>query len=103
MKEEHIVRYSRESLPQGRTDWERVRRMTEDEIEVTAQADPDAPLTDESFWKDAEMVVPEETASVTLCLDRDVLDWFGMRNEGCQASINVALRDYMVRHKEKAG
>jgi putative transcriptional regulator len=30
-------------IPEGRTDWDRVSAMTEDEVTAAAQADPDAP------------------------------------------------------------
>lgn len=37
-------------MPKGRTDWRRVRRMTEEEIEVAARSDPDAqPLNDDEL------------------------------------------------------
>ncbi len=52
MSEEHIVRYSPgDLLPEDdRTDWKRLRAMTEEEIEANALSDPDnPPLTDEDF------------------------------------------------------
>ncbi len=52
MSEEHIVRYSPGDLvpEDDRTDWKRVRAMTEEEIEANALSDPDAqPWTDEEL------------------------------------------------------
>jgi hypothetical protein len=44
---------------QGRTDWERLRNMTEEEIEAAAASDPDNPPTDREFWRDARTVYPD--------------------------------------------
>ena len=38
------------------TDWDRVKIMTEAEIDEAAASDPDAQPTDEAFWKDAKVV-----------------------------------------------
>ena len=40
------------------TDWQRVKEMTEAEIEANAQADPDCQPTDDDFWADAKVVKP---------------------------------------------
>ena len=37
------------------TDWDRVKNMTEAEIDARAASDPDAQPTDEAFWKDAQV------------------------------------------------
>ena len=43
-----------------RTDWDRVDRMTDEEIRVAAARDPDAHLDDQAFWAQAEVLTPEE-------------------------------------------
>lgn len=51
MKEEPI-RYKpgRDPEPEDRTDWERLRRMTDDDVEAAALSDPDAqPMTEEEL------------------------------------------------------
>ncbi|MEK7814433.1 MAG: hypothetical protein AAB291_00800, partial [Chloroflexota bacterium] len=61
MKEEHIVRYSRDNLPKDtRTDWARVDAMTEEEIDAAARSDPDAQPTDDAFWEEAVLVFPSK-------------------------------------------
>ena len=41
-----------EALPKGNTDWERIRSMTEEEVEAAALADPDnPPLSKEQLAK----------------------------------------------------
>jgi putative transcriptional regulator len=44
------VRFSRNNLPKDKTDWEALRKLSEEEVERRALSDPDAkPLTDEDF------------------------------------------------------
>ncbi|MDE0300435.1 MAG: hypothetical protein OXN17_17490 [Candidatus Poribacteria bacterium] len=59
VKEERTVRVSLNNLPEHtQTDWERVKNMSEAEINAAAASDPDAQPTDEAFWKDAHVVIP---------------------------------------------
>ena len=47
-----VIRYrrGREPEPEDRTDWDRLRGMTDDEVEAAARADPDArPMTEEQL------------------------------------------------------
>lgn len=49
---EKLIRYRPgiDPKPVGRTDWDRLRNMTEEEIEAAALSDPDAqPMTDEEL------------------------------------------------------
>ena len=60
VKEEHTVRVSLNNLPNNtQTDWEKVKNMTEAEINAAAASDPDAQPTDEAFWKDGHVVMPQ--------------------------------------------
>ena len=38
------------------TDWKRVKKMTDEEIEANANNDPDSQPTDDNFWDDAKVV-----------------------------------------------
>ena len=45
-----VVRYSRDNLPPDRTDWARLKAMTDEEVMAAALSDPDAqPLTAEQL------------------------------------------------------
>jgi putative transcriptional regulator len=49
---EQLIRYRPgiDPKPEGRTDWDRVDKMTDEEVEAAALSDPDAqPLTDEEL------------------------------------------------------
>jgi hypothetical protein len=41
---------------QSLTDWQKVKGMTEEEIEANANNDPDCQPTDDDFWDDAVVV-----------------------------------------------
>ena len=42
---------------EGQTDWERIRNLTDEEIEQAVADDPDAPpILDNNFFKEAEIV-----------------------------------------------
>jgi len=80
-----------------RTDWNRLRRMSDAEIRKGIESDPDARATDEEFWKHAKVVWPSRKAVVTMRLDLDLLEWF-RRQRGYQTRINAILRAYMKAH-----
>ncbi len=44
------ARFSRKDLPEDKTDWDALRRLSEEEVERRALSDPDAkPLTEEDY------------------------------------------------------
>ena len=61
MSETNITRLSMDEVKQSQslTDWEKVKEMTEEEIEALAKADPDCQPTDDDFWDDAKVVIPD--------------------------------------------
>ena len=104
MKEENIVRYSRENLPKDdQTDWARVDAMTEEEIDAAARSDPDAQPTTEEDWAEAVLILPGPKQLVCLRIDRDILDWFRGQGRGYQTRMNAVLRAYMEAQEKKAG
>jgi uncharacterized protein (DUF4415 family) len=80
-----------------KTDWRRLRTMTDEEIHAAIIDDPDARPTDEAFWEDARLVAPQRKETVTMRLDADLLEWF-RRERGYQTRINAILRAYMNAH-----
>ena len=58
MNETNIIRLSMDEVKQSQslTDWSNVKRMTDEEIEALAKADPDCQPTDDDFWDDATVV-----------------------------------------------
>jgi uncharacterized protein (DUF4415 family) len=82
------------SKREPKTDWDRMRRMTEAEVHSALIDDPEAKPTDEAFWKDAHVVLPKRKEAVTIRLDADLLAWL-RRERGYQTKINAVLRAYM--------
>jgi uncharacterized protein (DUF4415 family) len=83
--------------PQSQTDWDRVDRMKDDEIDLS-----DIPeIPPEAF---ARAVVRKglqpvaRKAQITLRVDADVLDWFRDKGAGYQSRINAVLRAYKQAH-----
>ena len=96
MKEKNTLRYSLNNLPKdSQTDWERIKNMTESEIEAAAASDADAQATDEAFWANAEVVMPQPKRAISLRVDSDVLEWFKSHGRGYQTRMNAVLRAYM--------
>ena len=85
---------SRRKAAEPRTDWKRLRSMTDAQIHAAVTKDPDISPTDEAFWAKAKVVIPRPKKTVTMRLDADLLDWF-RGNWGYQTRINAILRAYM--------
>ncbi len=84
-----------------RTDWDRIRRMTETEVEANALSDPDNPPWTTAMLAKAAWVNPEKQA-ISIRLDKDIVDFFQRQGRGYQSRINAALRVYMDAHRRKA-
>lgn len=97
------VRYSRADLPPDDTDWQRVDAPTDAEVHAAALADPDAKPTTPEFWDDARIVHPAPKESITIRVDRDVVDWFRSEGRGYQTRINAVLRAFVDREKQRTG
>jgi uncharacterized protein (DUF4415 family) len=85
----------------SRTDWDRVRAMSDYEIEAAAAAGPDAPPLDEAFWREARVVFPRPVRKkhTGLRIDEDVLAWFRAHGPGYQTRMNAVLRAYVQAQK----
>jgi uncharacterized protein (DUF4415 family) len=104
MSEERITRVT---LAQARkmkslTDWDRVRALTDEDIDRAIAEDPDAaPDWTEEEWARARVVFPPGKAPVTLRLDKDIIAWFKSQGRGYQTRINAALRAFVEAHKRR--
>lgn len=94
-----ITRYSFGEAKKDHTDWERLDRLTDAEIEADAAADPDvAPIVDQAWFESAELILPEPKQAVSLRIDSDVLRWFRDSGPGYQSRMNAILREYAAAH-----
>ncbi|HEX3652422.1 MAG TPA: BrnA antitoxin family protein [Rhizomicrobium sp.] len=86
----------------GRTDWKRIARLSEAQIERMAARDADNPATKKNDWANAFIGVPPLKTPVNAKFDVDVVEWFKAQGRGYQARMNAVLRRYMEVHR-KAG
>ncbi len=101
MKDKNITVVSRHDRRKGKTDWGRVRSLTDQEIEAAVRSDPDAAPLDID-WSQAVLVVPPRKKAISIRVDPDVLDYFKNEGAGYQRRINAVLRSY-VEQKQKRG
>src|SRR3984893_9904197 len=87
------------SPSRGRTDWEYLDRVTDDEIAAAVASDPDAAPLDVD-WSEAVLVVPANKKAISIRIDQDVLDYFKQEGAFYQRRINAVLRSY-VEQKQK--
>lgn len=101
MKSERITRRTLADRKKDRTDWARVRAMTEADIDRGAETDPDNPPWTESELRNAQLVLPSGEVKVPLSirLDREVIDYFKSQGTGYQSRIGAVLLSY-VRTRE---
>lgn len=78
---------------ESKTDWERIKAMKDEDIDLT-----ESPELDRTFFDEA-VLWPAQKKQVTLRLDPDVLDFFKSQGKGYQTAINKVLRRYVEAQK----
>ena len=71
--------------------------MTAAEIAATTDRDidfSDMPDPNEAFWKQAQLVEPDLTQSVTLRVKKSVLAFYKAQGKGYQTRMNTVLETY---------
>jgi uncharacterized protein (DUF4415 family) len=95
-----MMKHKRDSSSaKGRTDWQRIARLTDAEIERMATRDPDNPGRKKGDWANAFIGVPPLKIPVNAKFDVDVVEWFKSHGRGYQARMNSVLRHYMQVHR----
>jgi len=95
----HIVRVTAEEIRamrargEFRTDWARVKAMTQEEVERLADEE-DGPLP-EGWESTIVLGIPEPKKGVHFRLDQAVLRWFKAQGPGYQTRINAVLRAFV--------
>ena len=88
MKKKHSANTSR-------TDWARLRRMKDADIDTR-----DMPELDAAFFRTATIRMPVAKKVVSIRLDGDVLAWFKEQGKPYQSRINSVLRAYVDAHRK---
>ena len=84
----------------GQTDWERIRNMTDEEIEQSIADDPDWAEFKDIDWSKAELVVPTKKVPISIRLDPDIVNFFRDEGPGYQRRMNAVLRSYMEQKRK---
>ncbi len=88
---------ARSTKKRSQTNWERVNRVSDRQIDYS-----DIPPLDASFFREA-ILWPGPKQQVTLRLDPDVLAFFRKQGKRYQTTINAVLRRYVEERKRRAG
>jgi uncharacterized protein (DUF4415 family) len=98
-------RSSPEVEPRDLTDWERVRSMTDEEIEAGAASDPDNPPWTDDDFAHARVVRAGSAARpvIWVHVDEDVQRWVRERSGDTDRLINELLRTVMQKELEDQG
>ncbi|MEQ1837636.1 MAG: BrnT family toxin [Candidatus Nitrotoga sp.] len=79
---------------QSKTDWVKVDAAKDNRLNYA-----EIPEQGAAFFKSAVLRMPEPKSTVTMRMDKDVLEWFKAQGKGYQTRINVLLRAYMDSKK----
>ena len=85
---------------QGETDWARLDRMSEADLDAAIAAD--ATIRQRSRILGPRAPCLSQKERVTLRLDADVLDWFRRQGRGYQARINAVLRRHYEHSRSRS-
>ena len=85
----------------GRTDWKRLREMTDEEIEKSIANDPDWAEFRDIDWSKVEIVILVKKKAISIRVDEDVLDYFKRSGAGYQRRINAVLRSFVQEKNKK--
>ena len=79
----------------SKTNWDRLDSMRDEDIDYS-----DIPELGDDFFKNAVVVMPQNKITITIRLDKDVLEWLKLTEPKYQTSINAILRSYMKAKKK---
>jgi uncharacterized protein (DUF4415 family) len=99
MKEKNITIVSRETPRKIKSDLDKLRKLTDAEIEASIADDPD--WSDDWNWSEAVLVTPPRKKAISIRVDEDVLDYFKKDGAGYQRRMNAVLRSYMQQKRKK--
>ena len=94
-----MPKHTRRIPTRGRADFERMDRMSEEDIARTSP--PELANLPDDFWDSAVMVEPVLKQPISLRVDEDVLAWFRKSGPRYQSRINAVLRSYMTAKQHR--
>jgi uncharacterized protein (DUF4415 family) len=102
MKDKKITVVSRDDPRRGKTDWKKVDKLTDAEIEAAMAKDPDWADFKDVDWSEGVLVIPPRKKAISIRVDEDVLDYFKRQGAGYQRHMNAVLRSYMQQKRKRS-
>ena len=102
MKGKNITVVSRDDRRKGKTDWERLRKLTDDEIDASIANDPDWADFKDADWSQPVLVIPPKKKAISIRVDEDVLDHFKRQGPGYQRRMSAVLRSYVQQKRKRS-
>lgn len=100
MKEKNITIVSRDAPSKGKTNWAKLRKLTDAEIDASIKDDPDWQEFKDVDWSKAVLVIPPKKKAISIRVDEDVLDYFKHEGAGYQRRMNAVLRSYVAQKRK---
>lgn len=89
------LRHELGEVREDRTDWQRVREQSEEELAEAIRNDPDDEELEPGWVERALLVEPSPPKErITMWVDADVLEWFRSQGRGYQTRLNAVLRAF---------
>jgi uncharacterized protein (DUF4415 family) len=103
MKGKNITIVAREAPRKMRirSDLDKLRRLTDEEIDASIANDPDWEEFKDIDWSKAVLIIPPKKKAISIRIDEDVLDYFKKQGAGYQLRMNAVLRSYMQQRCKK--
>jgi uncharacterized protein (DUF4415 family) len=101
MREKNITIVSRDAPRKIKSNLDKLRKVTDEEIEASIANDPDWQEFKDIDWSNAVLVIPPKKKAISIRVDEDVLDYFKKEGAGYQRRINAVLRSYMQQKRKK--
>lgn len=98
-----IITTTLDERGKGQTDWDRVRALSDADIDRAIASDPEEAALEGTWSEEAELIIPEPKVLLSLRVDKDVLDYFKSTGKGYQTRMNAVLRSYARQKSRQAG
>jgi uncharacterized protein (DUF4415 family) len=99
---EDVTRISLGRGGKGKTDWQQVDALTDEDIARAMADDPDTFEPEPAWFADALILRPSQPKErLTVRFDADMVHWFKEQGAGYQTRMNAILRAYYESQKAK--
>jgi uncharacterized protein (DUF4415 family) len=99
MKEKNTTIVSRDAPRRIKSNLDKLRKLTDEEIDASIANDPD--WSEDWNWGEAVLIIPPKKKAISIRVDEDVLDYFKKEGSGYQRRMNAVLRSYMQQKRKK--